>query len=162
MNATIGTPSVAEHANVALLRRLFAALQARDHEAMAKCYAPTATFRDIAFTLSNRREIHAMWRMICDTGVTVTVEHLDADDRTGHARTIDRYTFSDTGLPVVNQIQSRFEFENGAIVVHRDECDARRWAEQAFGGTLTGWVAGRFRPARAFKARKKLRRYLTP
>ena len=161
MNATIGTASVTEHANVALLRRLFASLQARDHKAMAECYAPRATFHDIAFDLDTREKIHAMWRMICETGVTVTIQHLDADDRVGHARIVDDYTFSDTGLRVVNPIESRFRFEEHKIVAQYDDCDPRRWAEQAFGGGLKGWVAGRFRLVRAWKARKKLRRYLT-
>ena len=127
---------MAEHENALLLRRLFTSLQGRDHQAMADCYAPSATFRDIAFDLRDRREIHAMWRMICTTTpVKVTIERIEADDRSGRARIVDEYTFSDTKLPVVNPIESRFQFENGRIVEHRDACDARQWAEQAIGGS---------------------------
>ena len=65
-----------------------------------------------------------MWRMICTTTpVTVTIEGIEADDRSGRAR----------------------------IVEHRDACDARQWAEQAIGG-VKGWLAGRVRPLRAWKA----------
>ena len=93
-----------------------------------------------------------MWRMICTTTpVTVTIEGIEADDRSGRARIVDEYTFSDTKLPVVNPIESRFRFENGRIVEHRDACDARQWAEQAIGG-VKGWLAGRVRPLRAWKA----------
>ena len=148
------------HPNAALLRRLFTSLQGRDDQAMADCYAEQATFHDIAFDLKNRREIHAMWRMICaTTPVTVTIEGVEADDRTGRARIIDEYTFSDTGNPVVNPIESRFRFADGRIVEHRDECDERSWARQAIGGPF-GWLAGRVRPLRAWKASRKLRPYL--
>jgi ketosteroid isomerase-like protein len=134
-----------EHKNAVLLRRLFTSLQARDHSEMADCYAPAATFRDIAFDLHDRSEIHAMWRMVCTTTtVTVTIESIEADDHAGRARIVDDYTFSDTQRRVVNPIESRFRFENGRIVEHRDECDARRWADQAFGG-VKGWLAGRIR-----------------
>ena len=161
INVATGVAAVPEHANVALLWQLFGALQAGDDQAAADCYAPAATFRDIAFDLRGRREIQAMWQLVCDTSVRVTVWHVEADDRVGYARIVDAYTFSTTRLPVVNPIESRFWFENGRIIAHRDECDARRWAEQAFGGSPTGWVAGRFRLARSWQARKKLRRYLT-
>jgi ketosteroid isomerase-like protein len=152
---------MSEHANALLLRRLFTALQDRNHDTMAECYAPSARFHDIAFDLHDRREIHAMWRMICaTTAVTVTIEGIEADERGGVARVVDRYTFSDTGNPVVNKIESRFRFQDGRILEHHDDCDARSWARQAIGGPA-GWLAGRFRPLRAWKAGRKLRPYLT-
>jgi ketosteroid isomerase-like protein len=150
-----------EHANALLLRRLFTALQDRNHERMADCYAPSATFHDIAFDLRDRQEIHAMWHMICDTtSVTVTIQGIEADEREGVARVVDSYTFSETGNPVVNPIESHFRFENGRILEHRDDCDERSWARQAIGGPA-GWLAGRVRPLRAWKAARKLRPYLT-
>jgi ketosteroid isomerase-like protein len=150
-----------DHPNALLLRRLFTSLQSRDHDAMADCYAPSATFRDIAFDLQDRTEIHAMWRMICaTTAVTVTIEELEADDYAGRARVVDDYVFSGTRRRVVNPIESRFTFQNGRIVEHRDDCDARRWAAQAFGG-VKGWLAGRVRLLRSRAAARKLRPYLT-
>jgi hypothetical protein len=152
---------MSEHANALLLRRLFASLAASDHQAMTDCYAASATFHDIAFDLRDRREIEAMWRMICTKSpVKVTIEHIEADDRAGRARIVDDYTFSDTNAPVINRIESRFRFEDGRIVEHRDECDERAWAEQAFGPGPKGWLVGRFRPLRAWKAKRKLRPYL--
>ena len=150
-----------EHQNAVLLRRLFTSLQARDHAEMADCYAPAATFRDIAFDLHDRREIHAMWRMVCTTTrVTVTIQSIEADDHAGRARIVDDYTFSDTQRRVINPIESRFRFENGRIVEQRDECDARRWGDQAFGG-VKGWLAGRVRLLRARAAARKLQPYLS-
>ena len=41
-----------------------------------------------------------MWRMICTTTpVTVTIEGIEADDRSGRARIVDEHTFSDTKFP---------------------------------------------------------------
>ena len=149
-----------EHANAVMLRRLFTSLQDRNDEAMAKCYAPKATFHDIAFDLKDRREIHAMWRMICaTTAVTVTIEHIEANDHTGRARIVDDYRFSATGKRVVNPIESRFVFDGGHIVEHRDDCDPKAWARQAIGGP-GGWLAGRIRLLRAWQASRKLRPYL--
>jgi hypothetical protein len=149
-----------DHPNALLVRRLFTSLQGRDHEAMADCYAPSATFRDIAFDLQKRTEIHAMWRMICTTtAVTVTIERIEADDHAGRARIVDDYTFSETKRRVINPIDSHFRFENGRIVEHRDECDARSWGAQAFGG-VKGWLAGRIRLLRARAAARKLQPYL--
>jgi hypothetical protein len=59
-----------------------------------------------------------------------------------------------------NAIESRFRFEHGRIVEQQDECDERKWAEQAFGPGPMGWWVGRFRPLRAWKANRKLRPYL--
>ena len=152
---------MSEHANAVLLRRLFASLDARDHQAMTECYAPSATFHDIAFDLDDRQEIEAMWRMICTKSpVKVTVEHIEADDHAGRARVVDHYTFSDTNAPITNRIESRFRFERGRIVEQHDECDERKWAEQAFGSGPKGWLVGRFRPLRAWKAKRKLRPYV--
>ena len=44
-----------------LVEQFFDALQAKDRVAIAACYAEDAKFRDIAFELSGKKEIHAMW-----------------------------------------------------------------------------------------------------
>ena len=77
------------HANAALLTRLFAAIDAHDHKAVADCYHPKARFRDIAFDLEGG-SIADMWRMICAGDIAVEVERIEADDRSGRARIIDR------------------------------------------------------------------------
>lgn len=143
------------HANAALLTRLFTALDARDHAAMAACYHPKARFRDIAFDLEDRA-IGDMWRMICSGDIRVEIEHVEADDRTGLARIVDRYSFGRKKRPVVNRIESRFRFRNGRIVRQVDECDPQSWAEQALGKGPLGALAGRSRLLRCALARGKL------
>ena len=147
------------HPNAAVLRRLFTSLDRHDDAAIAECYAPTATFRDIAFDLHGKDRIHGMWQMICRGDIKVTIESVEADDLTGRARIVDEYTFSDTGRRVRNVIETRVRFDNGLIVEHRDECDPRRWASMALGG-VSGWIAGRSRFLRQKKAHGKLERFL--
>jgi ketosteroid isomerase-like protein len=157
------------HANAALLHRLFAALGAHDHAAMAACYRPGAQFRDIAFDLDGREAIAGMWRMICDGGSgikVVALEVVEADDRAGLARVVETYRFrasSDPRKParlVRNAIVSRFRFEEGRILRHDDECDAKAWARQALGNGPIAFLAGRLRFLRSRKARAKLEAFL--
>lgn len=151
------------HPNFALLNKLFTALGDHDHETMASCYHPQARFRDIAFDLEGREQIHGMWRMICSGDIRVQFEILEADDRSGRVRLVDTYSFDakerPPGRPVRNEILSRFEFEDGRIISQDDRSDAKEWARQAVGG-LRGFLAGRLRFLRSRKARAKLDRFL--
>lgn len=146
-----------------LLTRLFQYLNNHDVEGMAACYHEDARFRDIAFTLEGRRQIHAMWDMICsvndegvESDIVVTVEELNANDSSGHAVIVDDYTFRDTKRKVLNRIESRFQFRDGLIYRHDDACDAVCWARQAFGG-VSGFVAGHVGFVRRSKAMSKLK-----
>ena len=65
-----------------------------------------------------------------------------ADADRGSARWRARYTFTETGRPVVNDIDASFRFGDDLIVEHRDEFSFHRWARQALGplGLLLGWT----------------------
>ena len=94
-----------------------------------------------------------MWRMICTTtSVTVTIEGIEADNRSGRAR-IHKIKYNVLGHEASGRQPDRVPFPvpTAGIVEHRDACDARQWAEQAIGG-VKGWLAGRVRPLRAWKA----------
>jgi len=147
------------HRNAVLLQRLFVSLNGHNDQAMAECYHPGARFRDIAFDLQGKKEIAAMWKMICAGDIQAKFEVIHADDREGHVKVLDEYTFSDTGRKVSNPIESRFEFRDGLIAVQTDTCDPVAWAAMAIGG-FTGFLAGRIRGLRSWKARKKLQPYL--
>jgi ketosteroid isomerase-like protein len=147
-----------------LLQRLFQCLNAHDHEGVAACYQEQATFRDIAFTLKGRKQIHAMWAMIClpdDKGtpsdIVATVEELTADGSGGRAVVVDDYTFRSTKKRVHNRVRSTFEFRDGLILRQIDQCSAVDWARQAFGnafGTFLG-IAG---PVRRMLTMSKLKK----
>ena len=143
------------HPNAEILTRLFTALDRHDHDAMAACYAENAKFSDIAFKLQGRERIHAMWHMICEGDIKTTFKIDEVDDRTAYVTVMDDYTFRAKGRKVHNVIQSRFRFQNGAIVEQNDSCDSREWASMAIGG-IGGFLAGRIPFLRAAKARRTL------
>jgi hypothetical protein len=128
---------------------------------MADCYAPAASFRDIAFDLHGKPQIHGMWQMICDcSDIRATFDVVHADDREGRVALVDHYTFSDTGFKVRNVIDARFRFDHGLIVQHLDSCDAKAWAAMAFHGGVRGFLAGRSRFVRSRAAEAKLKAFL--
>lgn len=121
-------------ANRETIRRFYAAFGQRNGAAMTACYAPGAHFCDPAFGDLKGAEVGAMWRMLTGraTDLKIELHEHDADEETGTAHWIARYTFS-TGRPVVNDIQAKFRFADGLIVDHVDDFDFRRWARQALG-----------------------------
>ena len=130
------------HANAALIERFYTAFARRDAPVMVACYAPDAHFTDPVFDLSGS-EVGAMWSMLCDRGRDLRLEwrNVRADDATGSAHWEPRYTFSATGRPVHNIIDSAFTFKAGLIHTHVDTFDLWRWSRMALGtkGALLGW-----------------------
>ncbi|MGH7747978.1 MAG: nuclear transport factor 2 family protein, partial [Candidatus Dormibacteria bacterium] len=104
-------------ANTALIDRFYEAFARRDHATMASLYHPEAHFRDPAFGDLNGSEITAMWRMLCEGGADLRLTHADvsATEDAGAARWEARYTFAQTGRPVINRISARFRFRDGLI-----------------------------------------------
>jgi len=128
---------------IALIEGFYAAFARRDAPAMAACYAPDAHFTDPVFDLTGV-EVGAMWAMLCERGKDLRLEWRDirADDATGSAHWEPRYTFSATGRPVHNVIDSAFTFNAGRIATHVDTFDLWRWSRMALGakGALLGWT----------------------
>jgi hypothetical protein len=145
--------------NKQLMQQLYAALDAHDHELMAACYNLDAHFRDIAFDLHGPKLIHAMWHMICETDIRATFNVITAENDHGRVSLTDDYTFNSTGRPVHNVIDSYFVFRDGLILQHQDTCDPRAWAAMALGG-VGGFLAGRVRFLRSYKAEQLLRRFI--
>ncbi len=139
--------------NRALIERFYEEFGNCNGAAMTACYAPDAHFRDPAFGDLEGEEIGAMWRMLTGraTDLKIELREHEADEETGSAHWIARYTFS-TGRPVVNDIQASFRFADGLIVDHVDEFDFRRWAKQALGPS--GHLVALLPPLRS-KARAK-------
>jgi ketosteroid isomerase-like protein len=127
-----------------LIERFYASLDRRDGDAMAACYAPGATFRDPVFGQLDAAQTGAMWRMLTARAEDLTVElaECDADAERGSARWIARYTFTQTGRPVVNDVRATFRFDDGLFAEHVDRFNFWRWSRQAIGtrGTLLGWT----------------------
>ena len=121
-------------ANRELIERFYAAFGRCDGAEMTACYAADAHFCDPAFGDLHGPEVGAMWRMLTGRAKDLVIElhEHEADERSGSAHGIARYTFS-TGRPVVNDIRATFSFSDGLIADHVDDFDFRRWARQALG-----------------------------
>jgi ketosteroid isomerase-like protein len=130
--------------NESLVERFYASFAERDGVAMGSCYAPEVHFSDPVFPDLRGDEATAMWRMLTERATDLRVELLEreADLDSGTARWRARYTFSQTGRPVVNEVNASFRFAGGQIVDHHDDFDFHRWARQALGpiGLLLGWT----------------------
>ena len=127
-----------------LIDRFYAAFDRKDGDAMAASYAPDARFSDPAFGELRGEEPGAMWRMLTAQARDLSVELVErsADATTGSAHWIARYTFTQTGRPVVNDVRARFRFADGLIAEHDDAFSFHRWARQALGppGLVLGWT----------------------
>lgn len=130
-------------ANEALIDRFYTAFGRRDHETMAACYADDAHFSDPVFRDLHGDEVRSMWRMLCERGLDLEIEHSDvrADGERGSAHWEADYTFTGTGRQVHNVIDAEFRFENGLIAEHTDRFGLWAWSRQALGpvGLLAGW-----------------------
>jgi ketosteroid isomerase-like protein len=136
---------VAAENNLRTIEELYAALDRGDGEAMAGLYAPQATFTDPVFVGLSDGEPGDMWRMLTARAQDMSVELVghDAEPDRGTAHWVARYTFGQTGVPVVNDVRSVFRFDGSArIVDQQDDFDFWRWARQALGrsGLLLGWT----------------------
>ncbi len=131
-------------ANAALIERFYAAFAARDGAAMGACYSPEVTFDDPVFSSLRGREAGGMWKYLTGRATDMSVELLehDADAIGGSAHWVARYTFTQTGRRVVNDVHATFRFRDGLIIEHRDDFNFHRWASQALGpaGLLLGWT----------------------
>jgi ketosteroid isomerase-like protein len=131
-------------ANDQLIQRFYEAFDRSDGDTMAACYAADAHFSDPVFPDLNGDEPGRMWRMLTSGASDLRVElhEHEADETRGSAHWIARYTFSQTGRPVANDIRARFRFKDGLIAEHTDVFDFHRWARQALGtpGLLLGWT----------------------
>ena len=136
-------PSATE--NRQRIEDFYAAFARKDGDAMAAHYAPGSTFADPAFGELTGEEAGRMWRMLTSRGGDLEIELVehDADESTGSARWIARYTFTQTGRPVVNDVRATFRFaDDGRFAEHRDSFSFHRWSRQALGapGLLLGWT----------------------
>ena len=127
-----------------LIERFYRAFDEGDGATMAACYAPDVRFSDPVFPDLRGAQAGAMWQMLTAGPGDLSIELLEheAGETQGSAHWQARYTFTETGRPVLNDIQASFRFDDGLIVEHHDEFSFHRWARQALGpvGLALGWT----------------------
>ncbi len=132
------------HPNDELIERFYAAFARRDGDAMATCYAPSATFSDPVFSDLHGQEPGEMWRMLTGRAEDLEVKLLEheAGEERGSAHWLADYTFSMTGRKVHNDVRAVFRFQDGLIAEHRDSFSFYAWSRQALGpaGLVLGWT----------------------
>src|SRR6266446_5767124 len=118
------------HPNEDLIDRFYAAFAQRDGATMAACYKSDARFSDPVFPGLEGAEPGAMWRMLTERATDLKIELLEraADDDRGSAHWLARYTFTQTGRPVENDVHASFRFSDGLIAEHNDSFDFHRWS----------------------------------
>ncbi|WP_028081526.1 nuclear transport factor 2 family protein [Solimonas soli] len=124
------------------IESFYCAFRHRDAAGMSACYHDDARFSDPVFPDLDAGGVRAMWSMLLSGAKDLRIEFggIDADAQQGRAHWDAWYTFSATGRPVRNHVETRFEFRDGLILVQRDAFDFHRWATQALG--LTGRLLG--------------------
>lgn len=132
------------HANEQLIHTFYEAFARRDAETMAGCYHADIRFSDPVFPALAGPQAGAMWRMLCERGTDLEIEHsaVTADDDSGSAHWDARYTLSATGRKVFNRIDASFRFADGKIIEHTDRFNFYKWSRMALGvpGLLLGWT----------------------
>ncbi len=126
-----------------LIEQFYTAFQNRDYTTMQSCYHADAIFHDPVFQNLDANQVRAMWQMLLTSAkdLKVSFDTIQTSGNTGSCNWQAWYTFSKTGRPVHNIIQTSFEFKDGKIFRHRDSFDLWRWSRQALGasGLLLGW-----------------------
>ncbi len=130
--------------NEELIQKFYLAFSKKDAKTMGECYADVNEFTDEAFVGLKGNQTRAMWSMLCERAVNLSIEfsNIKADEKTGSADWIATYDFSKTGRTIKNIIHAEFVFENGKIVKHRDSFNLWKWAGMALGfkGYLLGFL----------------------
>ncbi|MBA2414019.1 MAG: nuclear transport factor 2 family protein [Burkholderiaceae bacterium] len=111
---------------------------------MGLLYAEHATFSDPVFPLLNAKGTRLMWQMLLSRAEDFNVDVEIVEDSASRIRAnwVANYTFSATGRPVTNRVQTEMQLAAGKIVRQQDTFSLWRWSAQALGakGALLGWT----------------------
>ena len=126
-------------------QRFYDAFTVRDYYTMGLLYAEHAIFSDPVFPLLNAKGTRLMWQMLLsraedDFGIEANV--LEDSASRVRVKWVAQYTFSATGRPVTNHVQTEMQLVAGKIVRQQDTFSLWRWSAQALGakGALLGWT----------------------
>jgi hypothetical protein len=115
-----------------VVQRFYEAFKAADAAGMAACYRTDATFQDLAFKLTGKKDIADMWRFVCHRRPGIWFGCIRTEDPEVKAHWVADYMFQ--GKRHVNYgIDARFIIRDGLIEQHYDEASRWKWSKQALG-----------------------------
>ena len=128
--------------NATIIEEFYTAFTNRDAAKMTSLYADDVIFSDPAFGTLKGEKAKNMWRMLLSNkGETkMSFRDVKGGENEGSAHWTAKYTFSQTGNKVVNEVDAKFKIKDGKIIEHHDDFNLHTWAKQAFGfkGRLIG------------------------
>ncbi len=146
--------------NLNTIRKFYNAFKAKDVDTMLTCYHMNVQFSDPAFGKLSSEDTRFMWRMLLANSNDLEISYSNewADEKTGGAEWVAKYTFGKDRRSVVNKIRAQFYFDKGLILEHNDRFNFWKWSSMALGlpGILLGWS-----PFLVYKTRKKLKKMLS-
>ncbi|MBC8883124.1 nuclear transport factor 2 family protein [Flavobacterium piscinae] len=153
------------HTSHNLILKFYDSFSKLDADNMISCYHPKVTFKDPAFGNLNYQEVCTMWRMLIEKSngnLTIEFSNIKVTKKSGKAKWIATYTFSQTNRKVKNIIQAKFKFKDGLIISHNDSFNFWFWSGMALGwkGYLLGWTPF-FRNKVRQQANLSLKKYMT-
>ncbi len=118
-----------------LIETFYSALNNHDVDTMISCYHEDVVFKDPIFGELKGDKAKKVWYWLCENGEDLRAKFSDIkiNNQKGAVYWEARYTFGDRKRPVLNRVNSTFEFEDGKIIKHIDNFSLHRWASQAMG-----------------------------
>ncbi|MEI7964957.1 MAG: nuclear transport factor 2 family protein [Chitinophagaceae bacterium] len=147
-----------------IIDKFYASFQKLDAAGMNSCYSEDIVFSDPVFGLLRGEQVQAMWEMLCknakDFELTWSTS-IELDEEYSTCEWVASYTFSKTGIKVVNRIKAHMRFADGKIIEHSDAFSLHAWSKQALGfsGWLLGWSSF-YQNKIKIKARRNLLKYI--
>ena len=125
--------------------KFYDAFSKLDVDTMISCYHPEVLFIDPAFGRLNHDEVVNMWKMLRERSngnLSIEFSSIKATKKSGSAKWIATYIFSQTKREVRNVVKAEFKFKEGLIVKHTDSFNFWLWSGMALGwkGYLFGWT----------------------
>ncbi|MEL7124245.1 MAG: nuclear transport factor 2 family protein [Bacteroidota bacterium] len=128
-----------------LAHQFYQAFQKKEYAKMANCYHEELIFNDPVFRNLNKKMTSKMWEMLLKRGKDLEIDYEITQQTENEVKVhwTAHYTFSQTGKPVINEIDANLKLKDGLIHRHTDVFNFHKWSSQALGmtGKLLGWTS---------------------
>lgn len=122
---------------LSVVRAFYAALEARDYEALRATLSDELEFSDPAYPHLEGAKAHSMWKLITSSDpLTIKAKIYGVEGSTVYGGWVADYELF--GRPIHNVISSKITVVDGKIRFHRDSFDLERWSAQALPKIVNG------------------------